>query len=116
MPPPALEPSFTPSPQFAANDASGGASFFKDFLAVADPVAPALLPQDFGRFAAILRDDDGFPRTYGDWLSRTSHTALGRRVRVVEIGFDEFVAYCRHRCSPPRLAMLVALASDKAAR
>ncbi|MDO9404817.1 MAG: hypothetical protein Q7T87_12365 [Polaromonas sp.] len=78
-------------------------------------IHPRLRPEEFGMFAAVLRDDDGFPRTYGAWLARSSPGMDGQLVQAVDIGFDEFVAYCRHRCSPPRKTMLDALASSKLA-
>ncbi|RZJ20620.1 MAG: hypothetical protein EOO54_13060 [Haliea sp.] len=78
-------------------------------------IHPRLRPEEFGMFAAVLRDDDGFPRTYGAWLAGSTPGPDGSHVDAVDIGFDEFVAYCRHRCTHPRKVMLDALASSKLA-
>lgn len=79
-------------------------------------VFPHLRPEEFGRFAALLQSDEGFPQTYGRWLSRTAPSEGREAAHVVDIGFDEFVSYCERLESPPRLLMLMACASAKSAR
>ena len=79
-------------------------------------VFPRLRPEEFGRFATLLQGDEGFPRTYGSWLSRTAPPAGREAAQVVDIGFDEFVTYCERLESPPRLLMLMACASAKSSR
>jgi hypothetical protein len=102
----------TPSPQNSALSPNLPA-FFGALFAKPVTVVPDLLPQEFERFRELLKDDEGFPRTYGDWLLRTSRGPTEPRIKAVLVRFDEFVGHCEQRRTPPRLAVLTAYASIK---
>jgi hypothetical protein len=76
-------------------------------------ICTRLRPEEFRHFSELLANDDHFPKTYGAWLAQTAHFGALTAHTVVEIRAGEFEAYCRSQNTPPRLALLTALATEK---
>lgn len=83
------------------------------------PIAVIISPDEYDAFATLIGHDPVFPKTYDDWLERTTKEneqcrARGEIVNKVTIHPQEFADYCKASGLDPTFILIEAFAVKKA--
>ncbi|WP_129932327.1 hypothetical protein [Pseudomonas sp. SWI36] len=84
-------------------------------------IAVIISPDEYDAFATIIGHDPEFPKTYDDWLKRTTkeneqHRARGEVINEVTIHPQEFANWCKACGLDPSYILLGMFAGTKVHR